>query len=44
MDLFIYEENRWTVTFHVHHHSDSGGHYKQKKYARAEKKKMISRF
>ncbi len=28
MDLFIYDENR-TVTFHVQHHSDSEGHYKQ---------------
>ncbi len=29
--LFIYDENRWRlfIIFHVQHHSDSGGHYKQ---------------
>ncbi len=27
--LWIYDENRWTVTFHIQHHSDSGGNYKQ---------------
>ncbi len=27
--LWIYDENRWTITFHIQHHSDSGGNYKQ---------------
>ncbi len=29
MDLFIYDEKTDCVIFHVQHHSDSRGHYKQ---------------
>ncbi len=46
MDLFIYNENRLFVTFHVQHPSDSEGHYIQQNMLGLGKKKKeeISRF
>ncbi len=39
MYLFIYDENKTVRHFHVQHHSDSGGHYKQQNMLGLGKKK-----